>query len=105
MQTRASVIETCSPSVGLELQVLWPFEHCVPAWLTTVNTRTPGLPRETPGMRCRSLLLEDLGASWTGLLEACSWFPLDFFPVPFPFADFALYPFTVMNDNGENYNF
>ena len=33
-----------------------------------------------------------------GLLEACTWFPLDFTPhLPFPFADFALYPSAVTN--------
>lgn len=30
----------------------------------------------------------------SGLLEAHNWFSLDFTHVPFPFADFALYPFT-----------
>lgn len=46
------------------------------------------------------------------LLEACAWFLTDFVPgflqilfhVPTPFADFALYSFSVRNHNHENYN-
>lgn len=32
-----------------------------------------------------------------GLLNVCTWFPLQFAPCAFPFADFALNPFTVIN--------
>lgn len=32
------------------------------------------------------------------LCEACVWLPLDFVLAPFPFADFALCPFAVIND-------
>ena len=36
-----------------------------------------------------------------GPLEAYAWVPLDLALVPFPFADFALYPFTVINHSCE----
>lgn len=36
-----------------------------------------------------------------GLLQACAWFPLDFDHAPFFFANFALYPFTVISHNHE----
>lgn len=37
-----------------------------------------------------------------GLLEACAWFLVDTVPpVPFPFVDFALYPFTVISHSCE----
>lgn len=38
------------------------------------------------------------------VLEACYWFPWTSFSVPFPFADFALHPFTLSNHSGE-YNY
>lgn len=37
-----------------------------------------------------------------GLLETCTWFPLNFAPRTVPFADFALYPFVVINPNSES---
>lgn len=61
-------------------------------------------------MCCHSLLLEDLSVSCVTPLGQDSWKLAPRFlwissPVPFPLADFALYPFTEMNDHGENYNF
>lgn len=35
-------------------------------------------------------------------LEACAWFPLDFTTVLFPFADFSLYAFIVINFSHEH---
>lgn len=37
-----------------------------------------------------------------GLLKAYTWFSLDFDHTSFPFADFALYPFTVINHSHES---
>lgn len=37
------------------------------------------------------------------LLEACTWFPLDFAPCAFSFADFAFYPFAVINLRHDKY--
>lgn len=37
-----------------------------------------------------------------GCLEACTSFPQDFNREPFPLADFALYPFGMINRNHED---
>ena len=36
-----------------------------------------------------------------GSLEVCAWFPPALLQTPFPFADFALYPFPVRNHSYE----
>lgn len=106
MQTRASVIETCSPSVGLELQLPWPVIRALLACVTDPSKPTYSWAGQGDTWH---VLLEDLGAScvtplgrdsWK-LAPGCLWISS---PVPFLFADFALYPFTVMNINGENDN-
>lgn len=38
-----------------------------------------------------------------GFLETCVWFPPDFAPCVFPFADFALNPFAIINQSHEYY--
>lgn len=45
-----------------------------------------------------------MGLHWERVLEACSWFPWTSLSVLFPFADFALHPFTLNNHSGE-YNY
>ena len=40
----------------------------------------------------------------TLVVEACAWFHLDLAHLPFPFADFSLYPFPVISYSHE-YNY
>lgn len=37
--------------------------------------------------------------------EACVWFPLDFISCPFPFADYASYPFFPATNHSHQYDY
>lgn len=105
-------LNTCSPFGGLEFRYCGQaFKHRVPEWQTTATTLDSWVPRQTAlCMCCHMPLLRDLRTSSVTALGKDSWklvpgFLWNPFSPPFPFADFALDPFTVTNYNCEDYNF
>lgn len=58
---------------------------------------TERLLSQLPAGRIKNIPWDSTGR----ILEACTWFPLDFAPATFPSVDFDLYPFTVINHSCE----
>lgn len=67
-------------------------------WTSLVDYTSHMLQSIDRGIKC--ILCSSTGR---GLLEAYTWFPPDFAPCAFPFADCASYSFAVINHN-HNYN-
>lgn len=61
-------------------------------------------------MCCCNSLWGELSVSYGTSLgedsfEACVWFPLDFISCPFPFADYASYPFFPATNHSHQYDY